>query len=60
MKRYQEFEKQPQMIQALQDLLNRYEKMANDQSELYDHIKVDEKLSITQRVQELRQFLSQN
>lgn len=48
------------MIQALHDLLNRYEKMANDQSELYDHIKVDEKLSITQRVQELRQFLSQN
>lgn len=46
------------MISALNELLNKYEKMATDQSELYDHIKVDEKLSITQRVQELRQFLA--
>jgi len=39
------------------DLLTKYEQMATDQSELYDHIKLDEKQSIVARVQELRNFM---
>jgi len=34
--------------------------MATDQSELYDHIKLDDKQSIVARVQELKAFLDMN